>query len=75
MRILVIGTGGVGSAFARIARRRSFFDHCAVADYDPARAQNVVTALDDGRFSAHWIDASSRDAVQELVRETARTRC
>ncbi len=70
MRILVIGTGGVGSAFTTIARRRSFFDHCAVADYDPARAQNVVNALDDGRFSAHWIDASSRDAVQELVRET-----
>jgi saccharopine dehydrogenase-like NADP-dependent oxidoreductase len=71
MRILVIGTGGVGSAFTAIARRRMFFDHCAVADYDLARAQGVVTATDDGRFSAHWVDASSREAVQELVRETA----
>ena len=34
MRILVVGTGGVGSAFARIATRRSFFEHCALADYD-----------------------------------------
>jgi saccharopine dehydrogenase-like NADP-dependent oxidoreductase len=70
MRILVIGTGGVGSAFAGIARRRSFFDHCALADYDPARPAAVAAALDDGRFSAHPIDASSREAVLGLIRET-----
>jgi saccharopine dehydrogenase-like NADP-dependent oxidoreductase len=71
MKILVIGTGGVGAAFARIARRRTFFDHCALADYDPARPAAVTATLDDGRFSAHPIDASSKDAVVELIRETA----
>ena len=70
MRILVIGTGGVGSAFAAIARRRSFFDHCTLADYDVARAEAVVRATDDGRFSAHAVDASSREGVVELVRAT-----
>jgi saccharopine dehydrogenase (NAD+, L-lysine forming) len=70
MRILVVGTGGVGSAFARIAQRRSFFDHCALSDYDAARPQALVEELDDGRFSAHRIDASSADAVVELIRET-----
>ncbi|HEU5491382.1 MAG TPA: saccharopine dehydrogenase C-terminal domain-containing protein [Gaiellaceae bacterium] len=70
MRILVLGTGGVGSAFARVAARRSFFDHCALADYDPARPQQVVDALDDGRFSVHAIDASSQGAVVALIRET-----
>ncbi len=70
MRILVVGTGGVGSAFAGIARRRSYFDHCALADYDEARATKVAGALDDGRFSAHRIDASSKDAVLALIRET-----
>jgi saccharopine dehydrogenase (NAD+, L-lysine forming) len=70
VRILVLGTGGVGSAFARVAARRSFFDHCALADYDPARPQQVVDALDDGRFSAHAIDASSQGAVVALIRET-----
>ena len=70
MRILVIGTGGVGSAFARIAQRRSFFEACALSDYDPARPQSLVDTLDDGRFSAHAIDASSRDAVVHLIRET-----
>ncbi|HKP09637.1 MAG TPA: saccharopine dehydrogenase C-terminal domain-containing protein [Gaiella sp.] len=71
MRILVIGTGGVGSAFAGIARRRDFFDHCALADYDVARAETVVGATDDGRFSAHAVDASSREAVADLVRATS----
>ena len=70
MRILVIGTGGVGSAFAAIARRRDFFDHCALADYDVGRAEQVVTATDDGRFAAHAVNASSRDGVAELVRAT-----
>ena len=71
MRILVIGTGGVGSAFAGIARRREFFDHCALADYDVARAEAVVVATDDGRFSAYAVDASSREAVADLVRATS----
>ncbi len=70
MRILVIGTGGVGSAFAGIATRRSFFEHCSLADYNAASPQRVVADLDDGRFSAHQIDASSRDAIVALIRET-----
>jgi saccharopine dehydrogenase (NAD+, L-lysine-forming) len=70
MRVLVVGTGGVGTAFARIATRRSFFAHCALSDYDPGRPEGVVAGLDDGRFSAHAIDASSQDAVAELIRET-----
>ncbi len=70
MRILVVGTGGVGSAFAQIAKRRSFFEHCALADYDRARPQQVVEQLDDGRFDAHAIDASRREAVVALIRET-----
>jgi saccharopine dehydrogenase-like NADP-dependent oxidoreductase len=70
VRILVVGTGGVGSAFAAIAQRRSFFEHCALADYDPSRPSAVVAELDDDRFSGHWIDASSKHAVLSLIRET-----
>jgi len=65
-----VGTGGVGSAFAAIAQRRSFFEHCALADYDPSRPSAVVAELDDDRFSGHWIDASSKHAVLSLIRET-----
>jgi saccharopine dehydrogenase-like NADP-dependent oxidoreductase len=70
MRILVVGTGGVGSAFASIARRRSFFDHCAFADYDLGRSEAVVAAADDGRFAAHRVDASGHEGVLALIRET-----
>jgi saccharopine dehydrogenase-like NADP-dependent oxidoreductase len=70
VRVLVVGTGAVGSAFAGIARRRSFFEHCALADYDDGRPHALVAALDDGRFSAHRVDASSRDDVARLIRET-----
>jgi saccharopine dehydrogenase (NAD+, L-lysine forming) len=70
VRILVVGTGGVGSAFAEIARRRSFFEQCALADYDPGRPEALVAGLDDGRFSAHRIDASSRADVVRLIGET-----
>jgi saccharopine dehydrogenase-like NADP-dependent oxidoreductase len=66
----VVGTGGVGSAFAGIAARRTFFTHCALADYDPARSSAVVAGLDDARFSADRIDAASREDVVRLIRET-----
>ena len=70
MRLLVIGTGGVGSAFARIAARRPFFDHCALADYDPTRPQALVDELDDARFSAHGVEASSKEGIAQLIGET-----
>ena len=39
MRILLVGAGGVGSAFAAIAARRDFFETIVVADYDEAKAE------------------------------------
>ncbi len=68
MRILVVGSGGVGSAFAPIAARRGFFEACVMADYDPARARNVVARLGDPRFSAAAVDASRPDQVAALCR-------
>jgi saccharopine dehydrogenase (NAD+, L-lysine forming) len=70
VRICVVGTGGVGSAFAGIARRRAFFEHCSLADYHAARAEAVAAGADDSRFSAHRVDASSTDDVLRLIRET-----
>src|SRR4249919_2532422 len=71
MRILLVGAGGVGSAFAAIAARRDFFEHMVIADYDEARA---VRAADvDERFSGARIDASDESSVAALVREHAIT--
>ena len=41
MRILLVGAGGVGTAFARIAARRPFAE-LVVADYDLGRAQRAA---------------------------------
>ena len=68
MRILIVGSGGVGSAAAKIAARRNFFARIVVADYDPGRAEAVVSAIGDPRFGAAVVDASSSAEVAELCR-------
>jgi saccharopine dehydrogenase (NAD+, L-lysine forming) len=68
MRILVVGSGGVGSAFAPIAARRDFYEHVLFADHDEAKAKRVVDRYGDGRFSAARVDASDAAAVAELAR-------
>ncbi|HCJ49496.1 MAG TPA: ATP-binding protein [Microbacterium sp.] len=73
MRILIIGAGGVGSAAARILRRRDFFVAVVIADYDPARPQALVDELRDERFSAAQVDASDAGSVAALIREHGAT--
>src|SRR3954470_7083063 len=78
MRILLVGSGGVGSAFTAIAARRDFFELCVVADYDEARALKAVDALTsegraDERFVSARVDASEAGSVESLVREHAIT--
>jgi saccharopine dehydrogenase (NAD+, L-lysine-forming) len=68
VRILIIGSGGVGSAAATIAVRRGFFSRLVLADYELARAQAVVDRLGDARFTAARIDASSAESVEQLCR-------
>jgi saccharopine dehydrogenase (NAD+, L-lysine-forming) len=69
MRILLVGAGGVGSAFTAIAARRDFFELCVVADYDEARSRKAVTALGDERFVAAQVDASDAASIESLARE------
>lgn len=70
MRILVIGAGGVGSAAVAIASRRGFFEHMAVADYDPARVEHALAQVaGDTRFSGARVDASNVEAMVALIRE------
>jgi saccharopine dehydrogenase (NAD+, L-lysine-forming) len=67
MRILLVGAGGVGAAFAAIAARRDFFEQIVVTDYDLSRAEKAAST--DPRFAAAQIDASSASSVADLVRE------
>ena len=64
MRILLVGAGGVGTAFARIAARRPFAE-LIVSDYDLSRAERAAAASD--RFLAARIDARDTGAVANLL--------
>jgi saccharopine dehydrogenase (NAD+, L-lysine-forming) len=64
MRILLVGAGGVGTAFARIAARRKFAD-LVIADYDLARARRAAAAHDS--YTAVAVDARDERAVTELL--------
>ena len=68
MRILVVGSGGVGTAVAPIAARREFFEAIVMADYELGRAERVVDRLGDARFVAARVDASKADDVAALAR-------
>ncbi len=71
MRVLVVGSGGVGSAFVAIASHREAYEHITVADIDLERAEAAVdTAVntEGGRVEAAVVDASDEDAIAELAR-------
>jgi saccharopine dehydrogenase-like NADP-dependent oxidoreductase len=70
MKVLVVGTGGVGSAVAAVAKRRDFFERMTFADLDPARPQALVDREGDGRFVAAQVDASDKGSLVGLLRET-----
>src|SRR6202050_4788952 len=66
MRIVLVGAGGVGTAFARIAARRRFAE-LVIADYDLDRAQRAAAARDG--FEAVQLAARGERAAAELLPE------
>jgi saccharopine dehydrogenase (NAD+, L-lysine forming) len=66
MRILLVGAGGVGTAFARIAARRPFAE-LVIADYDLGRAQRAAAARDG--YQAVALDARDEQAAAGLLRQ------
>jgi saccharopine dehydrogenase-like NADP-dependent oxidoreductase len=68
VKILVVGAGGVGAAFAAIAQSRPRFERVVLADVSPERVKSVVAALGEpGRFSAERVDASDQQSVADLI--------
>ena len=73
MKILLVGAGGVGSAFCAIAARRDYFEAIVVADYAVASAERAVAEVGDQRFTAAQVDASDAGSVERLARESGAT--
>jgi saccharopine dehydrogenase-like NADP-dependent oxidoreductase len=68
MRVLVIGAGGVGAAFAAIAQRRPAFERVLLADVDLERARAAAEKLGEpDRFAAERVDASNEAELVELI--------
>jgi saccharopine dehydrogenase-like NADP-dependent oxidoreductase len=70
MKILVVGTGGVGEALAQMAKPRAWIEQMVLADYNLERAKEVQAKLgDEARFPVEFIDASKQEKVEELARK------
>ena len=74
MKILVVGSGGVGESTAAIAKRRDpkgdIFETIVMADADLAKAQAASARLgDEKRFPAEKVNATDVDAVVALCKK------
>ncbi|MFN8015284.1 MAG: saccharopine dehydrogenase NADP-binding domain-containing protein [Acidimicrobiia bacterium] len=64
MKILVVGSGGVGSSVAAIASERNFFESMTLVDIDIDRANKAIAGL-DSRFTSGVANASD---INDLIR-------
>ncbi|HTQ68172.1 MAG TPA: saccharopine dehydrogenase C-terminal domain-containing protein [Solirubrobacteraceae bacterium] len=72
MKVLVVGAGGVGAAFAAIAQRRAVFSQVVMADISLERAAAAAEPLaEPDRFTAERVDASDQADVAALIRRVA----
>ena len=70
MRVLLVGTGGVGEAIAAIAKPRPWLEMMVLADYNVRRAEEVQKKLGDAnRFPVEFIDASKQADIEALARK------
>lgn len=69
MRVLLVGTGGVGEAVALLARGRPWLKRMILADVDARRLRAVKARLGGDRaFTTTVLDAGNRSAIVDLAR-------
>ncbi|MGC8465070.1 MAG: saccharopine dehydrogenase C-terminal domain-containing protein [Acidimicrobiales bacterium] len=68
MKVLVIGAGGVGSAFTDLAASSEAIESVVVADIDQQRAKRAVARVQRPNFIAIELDASSTPRIAEAAR-------
>jgi saccharopine dehydrogenase-like NADP-dependent oxidoreductase len=67
MRVLIVGSGGVGTAAARTIAKWGLFERVVVADYDLERAERAITDAGE-RFAAVRVDARDAGSMADLMR-------
>ncbi|MGZ4152925.1 MAG: saccharopine dehydrogenase family protein [Actinomycetota bacterium] len=69
MRVLLVGTGGVGEAIAVIAKDRPWLETMVLADYNTKRAEEVQRHVGADRFPVERIDASDQRQLVALAQK------
>ncbi|MGB9668978.1 MAG: saccharopine dehydrogenase family protein [Anaerolineales bacterium] len=70
MKVLLVGTGGVGEAIATIAKSRPWMEKMVLTDYNRDRLKEVQEKLGDPvRFPIEWIDASKQEMIEDLAKK------
>ncbi len=70
MKVLLIGTGGVGEALAVVAQHRPWLEKMVLADYNLKRAKEVRRRLDNPRrFAVEQVDARDKRQIVALARK------
>jgi saccharopine dehydrogenase (NAD+, L-lysine-forming) len=68
MKVLLVGTGGVGESIAAIAKDRPWVEQVVLTDYNRERLKEVQAKLGDKkRFPIEWIDAGKREMIEKLA--------
>lgn len=72
MKILLLGTGGVGEAIAVMAKGRPWLEKMVLADYNLKRAKEVRKKVGGGRvFPAAQVDAGNKRQIVALAKKHA----
>lgn len=70
MRVLVVGTGGVGESVAVIAQDLAWIERMVLTDISPRRLREVKQKLRNPRkFPVETLDASDKKQIVELARK------
>ncbi|HTX78694.1 MAG TPA: saccharopine dehydrogenase C-terminal domain-containing protein [Longilinea sp.] len=70
MKVLLVGTGGVGEAIARIAKDRPWVEQVVLTDYSRERIAEVQAKLGEPeRFPVEWIDANDQASIEALAKK------
>ncbi len=68
MKILLVGTGGVGEAIARISKDHPWVEQVVLTDYNRVRLKEVQGKLGGSkRFPMEWIDAGKQEMIEKLA--------
>ena len=71
MRLLIIGSGGVGQSTAMIiklaGKEGEWAEKVVVSDYNLERAEHVAKLCDDPRFVAEKVDARDAKSITSLI--------